>query len=139
MGITLDDVNQIIGITIMGRAVSIPPIESFNAAIELVSDTLHIQQGVIIKELNSSNGRSAWVYELVQDDHVIQRFPRAALWKMCSNSLGLQKSNVVAIRELIDSLTPEQSVRAVYVRLNALTIWSPPNNSKGTYPTRRKE
>ncbi|KAK1283879.1 hypothetical protein QJS10_CPB21g01122 [Acorus calamus] len=58
MGITLDDVNQIIGIPVMGRAVSGPPIETFDLIVELVHDTLHIETKYIIAELNKSNGRS---------------------------------------------------------------------------------
>ncbi|KAK1304873.1 hypothetical protein QJS10_CPB11g00705 [Acorus calamus] len=211
MGITLDDVHQITGIPVMGQAVSKPQIENFDAAVELVRDTLHIDPSNIVSELATSNGRSvrlswlkehlatksrmmpqhtiecavrgyllyllgctifsdktgthvsveylqylldlkkvkdhawgaatlahlyrqlgiasrakckqisgyltllqAWVYEYipllrpVQDDRVTQGFPRAALWKNSRNFPGLQKNNVIVIRELLDSLTREQ-------------------------------
>ncbi|KAK1285577.1 hypothetical protein QJS10_CPB20g00780 [Acorus calamus] len=56
----------------------------------------------------------AWVYEHIpilrpgDEIHVNERFPRAALWKDCRNNAGLQKNNVVLIREILDSLKAEQ-------------------------------
>ncbi|KAK1303749.1 hypothetical protein QJS10_CPB11g00743 [Acorus calamus] len=66
MGITLDDVHQITGIPVMGQAVSKPQIENFDAAVELVRDTLHIDPSNIVSELATSNGRSvrlSWLKE----------------------------------------------------------------------------
>ncbi|KAK1258499.1 hypothetical protein QJS04_geneDACA017288 [Acorus gramineus] len=56
----------------------------------------------------------AWVYEHIpllrpaQDERASDRSPRAALWKNSRNLAGLQKNSVVVIRELLDSLSPEQ-------------------------------
>ncbi|KAK1314774.1 hypothetical protein QJS10_CPA06g00795 [Acorus calamus] len=56
----------------------------------------------------------AWVYEHFpllrpgDDIHVHKELPRMALWKDCRNHPGLQKNNIVLIREMLDSLEAEQ-------------------------------
>ncbi|KAK1303954.1 hypothetical protein QJS10_CPB11g00871 [Acorus calamus] len=76
------------------------------------TNTFHLPFKELSISLNDVH-QIAWVYEHFSilrpgdEIQVNERFPRASLWQDCRNNAGLQKNNVVLIREMLHSLKAE--------------------------------
>ncbi|KAK1301981.1 hypothetical protein QJS10_CPB12g00774 [Acorus calamus] len=111
MTITLDDVTQIVGIPVMGKAIYGSTSMDIDEAAEPVKECLNLSMTEIREDCVYT---MVWVYEHlpligpIPNPTYTDESPQADRWIRCRNNLRLQKNLVEVIWELLDMTTLDQ-------------------------------